>query len=255
VGDLRLDLDAGVLRYREQGRTSSVHTLSLQGLTGGAWRDRAAETAAFDDRGRPVPAREAPVVDGQSTVTVDPTGRTALTSEGAIVSVSTGRRPGGAEGVTGEDYLTEGAFSPDGRRLAVADVRGRVTLWDARTWRRLAVLRSGGSNRHAPALDFSADGSLVTASDADGSVAVWETATPALPPASLPAGDAPVLALGLTGDGGELHIATPHLADRVLPLAPERAALAVCARASTGLTATEWRRWFPSADYRRTCGP
>ncbi|MEU9328877.1 hypothetical protein AB0D91_34655 [Streptomyces canus] len=254
VGDLRLDLDAGVLRYREQGRTSSVHTLSLQGLTGTAWRDRAAQTAAFDSRGRPVRARKAPVVDRRDTVTADPTGRTALTSEGTLVSVSTGKRLKGVRGVEGEDYLTEGAFSPDGRYLAVADVRGRLTLWDAYSWRRLAVLRSGGSNRHDPALGFSADGSLVAASDPDGVVNVWETATPALPAASLPAGDSPVLALGFTGDGGELHIATPHLADRALPSAPEQAARSVCARASTGLTEKEWRRYFPSADYRRTCG-
>ncbi|WP_405469218.1 hypothetical protein [Streptomyces canus] len=254
VGDLRLDLDAGVLRYREQGRTSSVHTLSLQGLTGTAWRDRAAQTAAFDSRGRPVRARKAPVVDRRDTVTADPTGRTALTSEGTLVSVSTGKRLKGVRGVEGEDYLSEGAFSPDGRYLAAADVRGRLTLWDAHSWRRLAVLRSGGSNRHDPALGFSADGALVAASDPDGVVNVWETATPALPAASLPAGDSPVLALGFTGDSGELHIATPHLADRGLPSAPERATRSVCARVSTGLTEKEWRRYFPSADYRRTCG-
>ncbi|MFF7135817.1 hypothetical protein ACFZBZ_26230 [Streptomyces sp. NPDC008196] len=260
VGDLRLDLDAGVLRYREQGRTSSVHTLSLQGLTGTAWRDRAARDAAFDGRGRPVRAREAPVVGRESTVTVDPTGRTALTSQGTLVSVTTGKRPEGGKGgkgvkgVKGEDYLTEGAFSPDGRRLAVADVRRRVTLWDAHSWRRLAVLRGGGSNRHEPALGFSADGSLVAASDPDGSVDVWETATPALPPATLPAGDAPTLALGFAPDGTELHIATPHLADRTAALSPDLSARAVCARVSRGLSAAEWRRWFPSADHRRTCG-
>ncbi|WP_020119197.1 hypothetical protein [Streptomyces canus] len=122
------------------------------------------------------------------------------------------------------------------------------------SWRRPAVLRSGGSNRHQPALDFSADGSLVAASDPDGSVHVWETATPALPPAVLPAGDVPALALGLTQDGAELHIATAHLADRTVLLAPDRAARTVCARVSRGFTATEWRRWFPSADHRRTCG-
>ncbi|MFJ9098940.1 hypothetical protein ACIRJM_10680 [Streptomyces sp. NPDC102405] len=254
VGDLRLDLDAGVLRYREQGRTSSVHTLSLQGLTGTAWRDRAAQTAAFDSRGRPTRARKAPVVDRRDTVTADPAGRTALTSEGTLVSVSTGKRLQGVRGVEGEDYLTEGAFSPDGRYLAAADVRGRLTLWDAHSWRRLAVLRTGGSNLHGPALGFSADGALVAASDPDGVVNVWETATPALPPASLPAGDSPVLALGFARDGGELHIATPHLTDRTLPSAPGRVARSVCARVSTGLTEGEWRRYFPSADYRRSCG-
>jgi WD40 repeat protein len=193
-------------------------------------------------------------VNREETVTVDPAGRTALTSEGSLVDVSTGKRAKGLGGVRGEDYLTGGAFSPDGRYLAAADVQGRVTLWDARDWRRLAVLRSGGSNRHKPTLGFSADGSLVTASDSDGSVHVWETATPALPPATLPVGDAPVLALGFTPDGEGLHVATPHLADRTLPLDPGRAARKVCARMPAELTTTQWRRYFPSADYRRTCG-
>ncbi|MFF4036254.1 WD40 repeat domain-containing protein [Streptomyces sviceus] len=254
VGDLRLD-PAGVLRYRAQGRTDSVHTLSLHGLTDGAWRNRQAHSAAFDLRGRPVPVRKPATVHGEETVTVDPAGRTALTSEGTLVDIATGRRPEGLAGVQGEDYLTEAAFSPDGRYLAAADVQGRVTLWDARPWRRLAALRTGGSNRHAPALGFSADGSLVAADDPDGSVHVWETGAPALPPATLPVGDAPVLALGFTQGGEELHLATPHLADRALPLAPDRAARTVCARTRTGLGQTQWRRWFPSADYRRTCGP
>ncbi|MFK4104713.1 hypothetical protein ACI2L1_32495 [Streptomyces sp. NPDC019531] len=254
VGDLRLDPGAGVLRYREQGRTASVHTLSLQGLTGEAWRDRAAQDAAFDIRGRPTSAKKPPIVNREETVTVDPAGRIALTSEGTLVYVSTGKRPKGVTGVEGEDYLTEGAFSADGRYLAAADVQGRITLWEARTWRRLAVLRSGGSHPHDPALGFSADGSLVAASDSDGTVNVWETAAPALPAASLPVGDAPVLALGFTRDGDELRVATPHLADRTVPLEPDSAARTVCARTSTGLTGTQWRRWFPSADYRRTCG-
>ncbi|MFF0016621.1 hypothetical protein [Streptomyces sp. NPDC005374] len=254
VGDLRLDPEAGVLRYREQGRTDSVHTLSLQGLAGGAWRSRAARDAAFDAWGRPAAAKKPPTVLGEETVTVDPSGRTALTWEGTLVDVSTGSRVKRADGVRGEDYLSEAAFSPDGRYLAAADVQGRVTLWDARTWRRLAVLRSGGSNRHGPVLGFSADGSLVAASGPDGFLYVWETATPALPAATLPAGDGPVLAVGFTRDGGELHVATPHLADRAHALAPDGAARTVCARSGKGLTETQWRRWFPSADYRRTCG-
>ncbi|MGW0425190.1 nSTAND1 domain-containing NTPase [Streptomyces sp. NPDC003015] len=254
LGDLRLDPGAGVLRYREQGRTASVHTLSLQGLTGGAWRDRAARTAAFDIRGRPTRVKTPVTVNGEETVTVDLAGRTALTSEGTLVDISTGRPPKGRAGIQGEDYLTEGAFSPDGRYLAAADVQGRVTLWDAHHWRRLAVLRSGGSNRHKLTLGFSADGSLVAASEPDGSVNVWETATPALPAATLPVGDSPVLALGFTSRGEELHVATPHLADRAYPLEPDRAARTVCARTLAELTRTQWRRWFPSADHRQVCG-
>lgn len=33
-----------------------------------------------------------------------------------------------------------------------------------------------------------------------------------------------------------------------------RQAVVRCARAGGGLTTTEWRRHFPSSDYRATCG-
>ncbi|GCB44468.1 WD-repeat protein [Streptomyces sp. NL15-2K] len=221
-----------------------MRTLSLHGLLGNDWRDA------------PTPdetSRVTVTVDGieSAAVTVDPTGRTALTSEGTLVDVSTGKH---RKGVGGEDILRDGAFSPDGSYLAVTDSQGRLTLWNARTWRRIAVLRAVGSTAQDTALAFSADGSLLAGSAPDGFVEVWETASPALPTATLPAGDGPVLELGFTEDGGELRIATAHLAERVRPLAAGRAAEEVCARARRGLTEAEWRRHFPSAEYRGTCG-
>ncbi|MDH6213241.1 hypothetical protein [Streptomyces pseudovenezuelae] len=251
VGSIRLDTEAGVLRYQEGGRTSVVRTFSLQGLIGGTWREKAATVAAFDRRGRPV--RPVAVKDS-APVVVDPTGRTALTEEGTLVDVTTGKRRTGDGGVKGEDLLTAGAFSPDGRYLAVADFQDRVTLWDVHDWRRLAVLKSVGSTRHKAALAFSADGSLLVAGAPDGSAKVWETATPALPAATLPAGDGPILAVGLTPDGSQVRIATPHLPDRARALAPNRAAATVCERAEGGLSRAEWDRYFPSAEFQDTCG-
>ncbi|MFJ3304044.1 WD40 repeat domain-containing protein [Streptomyces sp. NPDC086549] len=252
IGGLRLDPAADVLRYREGGRTSVVHTLSLHGLLGPAWRENPADRAAFDPRGRPATAHEPPVVDRQNTIAVDPTGRTALTYEGTLVDIATGRR--GTGGVEGEDILRTAAFSPDARHLAADDAQGRLTLWDARTWRRIAVLRPAGSTVQEPALAFSADGSLLAASAVDGSVQVWETARPWLTAATVRAGDGPVRAFGFTADKGELHMATPHLPDRVSPLAPARAAAEVCARANGGATEAQWHRYLPSVPYRTTCG-
>lgn len=243
ISSIRLDPGENVLRYLEGGRTSVVHTLSLHGLMDGAWRD---EAAPEETRRR--------TVHGIELVAVDPTGRTALTTEGTLVDRSTGKQRKGVKGVDGEDFLTGAAFSPDGGFLAAADYLGRLTLWDARTWRRVTVLRTVGSTVHREALAFSADGSLLAASAADGTVQVWETASPTLPAATLRAGDIPALALRFTPDGGRLRIATPHLAERILPLGPRRAATEVCARAEGGLTETEWHRYFPSAEYRRTCG-
>ncbi|MFD3617788.1 hypothetical protein ACFWWT_21625 [Streptomyces sp. NPDC058676] len=243
IGDLRLDPGEGVLRYREGGRTNVVSTLSLHGLTGSTWRDEPATDAT-----PPV------TVAGAEIVAVDTTGRTALTSEGTLVDASTGRRRKEARGVDGEDYLTTAAFSQDGGYLAAADYQGRLTLWDAHAWRRIAVLRAVGSTVQGVAVAFSADGSLLAGSAPDGSVQVWETASPALPPATLPAGDGPVRTLRFTEDGGRLRITTPHLAQRSRPLAANRAADEVCARAQRGLTEAEWHRYFPSAEYRGTCG-
>ncbi|MEU6665005.1 hypothetical protein [Streptomyces sp. NPDC046727] len=249
IGELRLDAADGVLRYLENGRTSVVHTLSLHGLTGRSWRTRAVRRAAFGLDGRPARPRGA-TVRGSEAVAVDAAGRYALTHEGNLADLGTGEeRPA----VTGEDILVAGAFSPDGSRLAVADAQGRLTLWDPRTRQRLAVLRATGGGLDRPALGFSRDGSLFAASGAGGSVQVWETARPRLAPATVPAGDGPVLAVGFGADGAELHLATGHLGERAAPLAPKGATATVCARANGGLTAAEWRRLLPAVSYRRTC--
>jgi hypothetical protein len=127
--------------------------------------------------------------------------------------------------------------------LAAADVQGRLTLWDADGQHRIAVLAAADSTVERPALAFSAD----------GSVRVWETASPRLPGAIVPAGDGPVLAIGFTSGGGELRIATSHLAVRSARLTPDRAAAEVCARAGGGATRAEWRRHLPDVPYRLTC--
>ncbi|MDG4862183.1 hypothetical protein P8605_28980, partial [Streptomyces sp. T-3] len=243
VTDIRLDPGAGVLRYRDGARPSVVHTLSLQGLTSGAWRDRAATEKAPATAG------------GTQLVAVDPTGRTGLTQHGTLVDASTGQQRVGIKGLDGESTLTAGAFSPDGRYLADADSQGRVTLWDARTWRRITVLRAGGYITDGAALAFSDDGALLAGGAPDGSVQVWETASPTQPAATLPVGDEPVLSIEFTERKGELSVATPHLDARARLSAPGRAAAEVCRRAQGGLTETQWRRYFPSAEYRGTCGP
>ncbi|MFI1761282.1 WD40 repeat domain-containing protein [Streptomyces sp. NPDC020800] len=231
-----------MLRYEEQTRTGVVHTVALHGLVHGPWRQQGASRAAFDRRARPVRPGPAPA---EGRLALDPSRRLALTADGTLVDASGGGRSGAVPGVTGEDLLAAGAFSPDGRYAAVADLRGRVTLWDARAWRRTAVLRSVGATTQRTALAFSADGSLVAASAPDGSAEVWETAAPRLPAAQVPVGDGPVLAFGFAPDGEELHLATAHLADRTSPLAPERAAAVVCTRAHGGLARAGWHRYLP----------
>ncbi|MFJ9584348.1 nSTAND1 domain-containing NTPase [Streptomyces acidicola] len=285
IGDIRLDAEDGVLRYRQGGQGNVVRTITLHGLLGRAWRDRPPTAAAFDREGKPVPPGPRYGVrslapDGtvhtavgtdegirvtwsgtrrggwtigtpqESAVAIDTRGRTVLTGDGKLIDTATG---GYRTGVVGEDHLGTAAFSEDGRYLAAADPVGRVTLWDARAWRRLAVLVAADSTVATPALAFSRDGALLAAGASDGSVRVWETASPQLRGAVLPVGDGPLLAVGFTADGGRLGVATPHLPLRGRWLEPRRAAKEVCARARGGATEAQWRRYLPSVPYRETC--
>jgi WD40 repeat protein len=285
VTDIRLDPREGVLRYREGSQAGVVRTLSLHELISPAWRKKGRTAAAFDAYGTPAepavrPTVRAVATDGtvhtavstregirvtrqgappvshvvgkrsEGPAAIDPAGRTVMTAEGVLIDVATGGRRSAFEG---EDLLPTAVFSPDGRFVVAADIQGRLTLWDADGRHRIAVLAAADSTVERPALAFSADGSLLAASRADGSVRVWETASPRLPAASVSAGDGPVLALGFTSGGWELRIATAHLAFRSAQLAPDRAATTVCARARGGASKAEWRRYLPDVPYRPTC--
>ncbi len=77
------------------------------------------------------------------------------------------------------------AFSPDGSRLAGAD-REKVMVWDMNTGEELIVLRIRGRRQsddgYNPRVAWSLDGRRLASTNWDGSVAVWDGASPALDP-------------------------------------------------------------------------
>ncbi|MFJ4682300.1 hypothetical protein [Streptomyces sp. NPDC088789] len=235
VGDLRLDLRDGVLRHREGANSNAVRTTSLQGLTG------------LD---RP-PKEVGPRTVGDGYVAVDRARDRALTEDGEIVDLT-----GGAPLVlSSEEAIFAGAFSPDGRLLAVADIQGRITLWDLELGRRTAVLSTSDlHNRHRRSLAFSPDGALLAAGSNDGSVRVWETASPQTPAAVFPVGDPPVVGLRFDASG-RLRVETSRFADRVRELTPERAAELVCERTRGASSESEWLPYLPSTTYQGCPGP
>ncbi|MET8912507.1 serine/threonine-protein kinase [Micromonospora sp. NPDC004551] len=74
--------------------------------------------------------------------------------------------------LTGEEAALV-AYAPDGRTLA-GSADGTVTVWDAATHRKVAVL---GVGRTVTALALNRDGTLLASGDEDGGVAVWNVAT------------------------------------------------------------------------------
>ena len=69
---------------------------------------------------------------------------------------------------------TVGAFTPDGKRLAVF-VGNTVNLLDTSTGNRVLSLQAGGEVRR---IAFSPDGSWMAALESQGTVSVWKSATP-----------------------------------------------------------------------------
>src|SRR5262249_23039154 len=66
-------------------------------------------------------------------------------------------------------------YSPDGRMLAVAVVRGNVTLWEVKT--RTLVRQLQGAPFDTMALRFSTDGRLLTWISQDQMLRTWDVAT------------------------------------------------------------------------------
>lgn len=90
VTDIRLDPREGVLRYREGSQAGVVHTLSLHGLIGTGWRNRARTDAAFDAYGQPAEPAVRPAV---RAVAADGTVHTAVSTRDGILVTRQGAHP------------------------------------------------------------------------------------------------------------------------------------------------------------------
>lgn len=74
-----------------------------------------------------------------------------------------------------KDFITSVAISPEGTRIAGADLRGRLRLWSTRSSRLVAAF-----NRHSDritGLAFSPDGTRLASASADGTIRIWHVVT------------------------------------------------------------------------------
>ena len=97
--------------------------------------------------------------------------------------------------------LLSPVFSPDGRRIAVANLGGIGLVEDARTGAKLLTLR--GHSGEVLAAAYSRDGRLLATTGTDGTVRIW-AASDGRALLTLPAGSVPVNAVAFSRDGGKV---------------------------------------------------
>jgi WD40 repeat protein/DNA-binding SARP family transcriptional activator len=181
--------DDGAARIWDPATGEELHTVVVGGDVGGSRvsgpsfsRDGALFSAAWPAHGvvqvvdleDGYVARELQSVPGPTDTSFDPTGtRLAIGSESLLVAKVVDSVSGNDAAVLeGDIYgVTEVAWSPDGRSIAVADPAGDIDIFDPGGGRpRLSALATGGS---VWSLDWSPDATRLVAGKSDGTARVW----------------------------------------------------------------------------------
>lgn len=154
------------------------------------------------------------------------------------------------------DYPFDLAFSPDGSRLAVGGVEGRVSVFDTSSWELV----------HEPALVHGAeivdvgwlrDGTTVVASGMDERASLYDSARDLVRAGPFPASAQPADGRGyayvVPGAEDELVLLGGDQPGLRYPLDPAVWLVAACRIAGRDLTRSEWRTYLPGTPYRQTC--
>ncbi|MFB4289665.1 serine/threonine-protein kinase [Nonomuraea sp. ATR24] len=182
-----------------------------------------------------------------------PDGRTLAVATDAerLYDAASGRPIGGPFGGAGQGItLTDAVFTRDGRSLAVVDSGGRLTVYDVATRRPAGEAIRGNLSGHAvrsPRED------VVAAVTRDDRVQLFDLAGRASLGVLADANQYGVQALAFAADGTKVLVLDGNGTVREQLVEPGAVAAAVCARAGSPLSRTEWARHVTGAPYHETC--
>lgn len=143
-----------------------------------------------------------------------------------------------------EGQSLAGAFSPDGRLLARGNDFG-VRLVDPESGHRLGELV--GHRAVLTGIAFSADGSMVVTSDAQGAVLLWDVETRRQLGSPLRAADGTATDVFFTG--GDIIAISDDGALETWTMDPDAWEERACRVANRSLTTTEWDELMPGRSY------
>jgi WD40 repeat protein len=147
--------------------------------------------------------------------------------------------------------VSTGRFSPDGRFVAVADLRGRVQVVSTATWKPVTPWLVGG---RAAWLAFTHDGRTLATGNTDGTVRLWDVATHQALGVPLPGvADVSTVAPMFTPDDSHLIAASDDGRASRWDLRPASLVRQACRVAGRRLTRAEWDEFLPGREYDPTC--
>ncbi|MEU6774770.1 helix-turn-helix domain-containing protein [Streptomyces sp. NPDC046759] len=163
-------------------------------------------------------------------------------------------------GTTERKRLGQGAdwslsASPDGRYIAVGDLAGWITLWDASGTVQLGVLPGplprGDSQDTFVIMAFSHDGRTLSVAGQQGMLQLWDTSSRQLM-AVLPTPGDTISSLAFSSDDLTLYAAGSNTRTWAYSLDARQITERVCQRTGS-LSRTSWRAYFPGIPYRAIC--
>ncbi|MFL5860995.1 MAG: PQQ-binding-like beta-propeller repeat protein, partial [Solirubrobacteraceae bacterium] len=145
-------------------------------------------------------------------------------------------------------------FSPDGRLLVLGDVRGRVWLYDTRTWtprgRRL-VAHTGA----VVTVSFSPGGRTLATTSDDGTTRLWDVPSGRPIGTALPGPAQHYVAAAFVGGGTHLVTLDDGGHGSLWDIQPKSWARRACDIAGRVLTRAEWDDALPERTYAPACAP
>jgi WD40 repeat protein len=146
--------------------------------------------------------------------------------------------------------VSRARFSPDGRLIAVSDLRGRVQVLSTATWKPATPWLDGGRTAWQ---DFSPDGRTLATGNADGTVRLWDIESGQAIGAPLPGSPHSTAVPIFTPRGTHLIAAQANGRAYRWDIRPQSLVRQACEVAGRRLTRAEWEEALPGRPYQPAC--
>jgi WD40 repeat protein/DNA-binding SARP family transcriptional activator len=141
-------------------------------------------------------------------------------------------------------------WSPDGRRIAVSDARGRVQVFSTATWMPVTAPLAGA---RATWMVFSPDGRMLAAGNRDGTVSLWDARSGQAIGARLPGIPQSEAVPFFTPGSRYVIVAQANGRAVRWDIRPASLAKHACDVAGRRLTRAEWEAFLPGRAYAPAC--